>query len=235
MLEINNMQKLNNIAVHHSGGVANNPYASSLHLTPEKISNYHRQRWSDYNPSMLVLDDRFRWAGYNDIYDPKTRTFTHCRALGEETMAQFGHNFDTYSLCIIGNYMVNPATGRSVDPMTKEIEDDVSEYLLNLIQKKYENFIVKPGTVLNFSVKNTGPHRMFQQTNCYGTSLSDKWIQDLLQERKYPAEALALSSKAKLYKQLSDLYLQIMRLKGYTIPKELLGGPGEKACGGYIH
>lgn len=228
------MARLNNIAVHHTGGIQADPYASTLHLTAEDISRYHKQRWNGYNPSEYNLDEKFRYSGYNDIYDPKNRMFTFCRALGEETMAQHGHNFDTYSLCIIGNYMINPETGETVDPMTKEIEEDVSRYLLDLIQKKYERFAVKPETTLNFAIARTGPHRMYQKTSCYGSGLSDKWIQDLLTERKYPASEAELSVKILMLKQIIGLYLQIMRLKGMVVPKKLLGGPGEKACVGFI-
>lgn len=241
MLVQKNMTTLTNIAVHHSGGVANDPYASSLHLTPQQISAYHRQRWDNYNPSMVILDDSMRWAGYCDIYDPKTRVFTHCRALGEETMAQYGHNFDTYPLCIIGNYSIDPATGKSVDPMTPEIIEDVSRYLLKMIEGDYSDIVVKPGTVLDFAISRTHPHRFYQQTECYGTSLSDKWIQDILLERKYPPAPVDadLLKKIQLLKQLVALYLELLRLKnglkGLVVSKPMFGGPRERACTGFIN
>lgn len=239
MLEQKDMRALSNIAVHHAGGIANDPYASSLHLTPQQISQYHRQRWNEYNPSMYILNDSVRWAGYNVIYDPKTRTFTQCRALGEETMAQVGHNFDTFSLCIIGNYMRDPSTGRSVDPMTPEMETDIARYLSKLINKDYSDVVVVPGTTLNFAIARTGPHRMYQQTDCYGTSLSNKWIQDLLAEKKYPTVDAQLSVKIALLKKVVELYLQLQRLKtkvkGAVVPPPMFGSQGDHACVGFIH
>jgi hypothetical protein len=241
-LEQKDMAKLSNIAVHHSGGSLADPYASTLNLTPQMISSYHRQRWNNYNPSKYVLNESIRWAGYNVIYDPKTRTFTQCRALGEETMAQYGHNFDTFSLCIIGNYMKDPGNsyGSSVDAMTDEMEDDISRFLTKLINKDYSDVIVAPGTELNFSIARTGPHRMYQQTNCYGTALSNKWIQDLLVEKKIPKANAEMEKKLALYKRLLELYLQLSRLKnklqGAITPLTVLGNAeDDHACHGFIN
>lgn len=232
--------KIANIAVHHSGGVLSDPYASSLHLTPQKISAYHKQRWNGYNPSLHVLDESLRWAGYNVIYDPKTRTFTQCRAIGEETMAQYGHNFDTFSLCIIGNYMLNPATGKTVDPMTPEIEKDIAKYVSKLISGDYSDVVVVPGTQVSFATSRTHPHRHYQQTNCYGTGLTDKWIQDIVMKQMYPPAPVDadLVTRLELLRRLVALYLQVQRLKnglkGVFVQKATFGGPGEKGCVGFI-
>lgn len=184
------MEVIKNIAVHHSGGIGQNQYASSAYLTALKISEAHRARWDfpsahmKYIPQPPIGTPTYRpyFAGYNVIYDPKDRSFTQTRAIGEETAAQYGHNKDTFSLCIIGNYMTKPGSWprQPVDALTPTIVEDVTTFLHDLIDGNKRNLYVVPGTTVSLAIARVQPHRFYQQTECYGNYMSDAYFRDKL-------------------------------------------------------
>lgn len=230
--------ELKHIAVHHAGGTQADPYASARNLTPQMISDYHKQRWNF--PSRYIATDT-RYAGYNVIYWPKTRTFYQCRALGEETAAQIGHNFDTFSLCVIGNFTKTPigSPAGTVDQMTDGVKHDVRDFLLDLIRGNKRGLSVVTGTKLSFSLMRVGPHRAYQSgTDCYGTGLGDNWIRDLLIDQNVEVTTVKKSNRVikrellKLIAQLNDLIAQLKKAKGIEGSR---GRVGDTACDGFIH
>ncbi len=232
------------IAVHHSGGIASDPNASSAALTPERISEAHKVRW-DF-PSKFMRqpapEGQVNWpwyAGYNVIYDPKTRVFTQTRAIGEETAAQYGYNFNTFSLCIIGNFTVKPGSWprASVDPMTEQIQHDVTSFLHELIDGNKRNLTVAPGTKIDLAIARVNPHRFYQTTECYGYFLADNLFRDLLiawKPKEYPIPALEKrSTLEQLYLQLIAKLQDILRsLQSKNVGR--LGAVGGRSCEGFI-
>ena len=164
---------IKNIAIHHSGGIGNN-LTSSAFLTWQHINQAHKTRWNF--PSQYIKDS---YGGYNVVYDPKDRSFHQFRAVGEETAAQKGSNFDTFSLCIIGNFNQTPPGSplRSVDPLSQQTIDDVVDFLVNLLYNRHNLVVVDK---LNLSAVRIYPHRFFQSTDCYGTFLDDMKFRKLV-------------------------------------------------------
>ena len=106
MKKLQSMAKIINIALHHTGGKQNEPFWSSAHLTAEDIDIAHKERFG----MKSILN---RWGGYNLFYE-KNGKRTQFRAIGEETMAQRGNNFDTISMCFAGN-QIRRSNGTVVD------------------------------------------------------------------------------------------------------------------------
>lgn len=222
--------QVKNIALHHSGGLGNNQYASTQHLTFKDIENYHRYRWN-------FRSTLGEYAGYGVGYDPKTRKWKQWRAIGEEMAAQRGHNFDTFPVLIIGNYQRQPFSnpGKPVDPVTKTMEADVASFLYDLVNGNKRGLAVKPGTTLNFSTTRVYPHRFFNPgTDCYGTFLSDNWARDLLVKYKEVSvedDTVVLKERIKSLQLLIKLYMQLLDLMNRSKPTL---SASERECEGFI-
>lgn len=213
------MPNINYIALHHSGGLGNNNYASTAHLTVEDVERGHKNRW-------FFKSSLGRYGGYNCIYDPKTRQFTQYRAIGEETAAQKGFNFNTFSLCVIGNYIKHPVTGKTVDTMTKQIESDVAAFLSDLIGGNKRGLKLAPNTTLDLSVARINPHRFYQpDTQCNG-SLPDNWGRTIVLRHEY--------SNNPLVRQIVDLFYQLKIITA-PMPDIWLGSEFDRACCGFIN
>jgi len=167
--------KISNIIVHNSGGVSNDNFMSTANITPQSISTYHKSKWNF--PSKFIKDEGLRYAGYNVIYDPKTRKFYQCRALGEETAAAIGKNFDSFHICIIGNFNFKKLSKTElVDTMFTYMYEDVVSFLIDLIDGNKRGLVVAPDTIIELSRNRIYPHRMFAATNCFGTGLEDNFF-----------------------------------------------------------
>jgi len=202
------MAVLRYIAVHHSGGTQYNPLASTSHTTHEQINKYHKD-FFDF-PSSIPGE----WGGYNFGYSPITREFHQFRPLGEETAAQRGWNFNTISLCIYGNYMKIPGSSLSVDRMDEYIERDIALFILKLINKDHGLWKIKPYTQFDLSISRVHAHRWFQPTTteCYGTALTDSWVQNILARYRLTKKKNDIEQRLIIYRQLLALFLKIQSL-----------------------
>lgn len=175
------IRQIKHIAVHHSGGTASDSYASTQNLKFTDIENYHKQKWN-------FLSSLGFFTGYNIVID-KDGNWEQARAFGEETAAQVGHNFDTISFCLIGNFSKD-THGKPVDTPT-ESQVKTFVYLADLIiDGKLAIFHVASGTVINVGVSDIHPHRYYEPTTaCYGTLLDDMWAQNQVIEYRsfFPA------------------------------------------------
>jgi len=169
------MARIRHIAIHHSGGTQSNRFASSRNITWQQINAYHRDKW--YFKSEIIPNS---FGGYNLFYSPVTRKVHQFRAIGEETAAQWGHNFDTISLCIGGNY-----TKGSPDHLTEQNIEDIGAILGALLTGTH-HWHIKRGTEIDLSPQRIRPHRHFQSsTECYGNGLSDGFFLSSLIRRYY--------------------------------------------------
>jgi len=231
--------EITKIVAHHSGGLGINNQASTRHLTPYQIATHHKNKWNF--PSKFITDPVLKYGGYNAIYDVKTCTFHQCRGIGEETAAQRGHNSDTFSLCIIGNYNKSTRSSFSVDPITDIMEQDIAIYLQHLINGNKLGLVVASNTRMNFAVSRTYAHRFFSSTECYGTYLSDNWIRNLLIKNRpvdvYDVDkAVILRERLKLIQLLLKAYSQVADLlRQKRIREQSLGAVDDRECNGFIN
>jgi|GEM_PF-4973052 hypothetical protein len=178
------MNKITGICIHHSGGTQADPYASSAHITPADINAQHKAQWNFH----AKLDNPYPFVGYNFVYQPSVRGFTQHRYIGEETAAVRGHNLDTISICIIGNYsrVLLPAHKKSVDELTSTTIEDVTQFLLDLVDGNKREWAVAPHTQLSLSPFRIKPHRFFTSTTeCFGTAIPDDFFMKQVLQKKH--------------------------------------------------
>jgi len=162
--------KTTKIGVHHSGPTSpSNPYSSSKNLTESQINKAHQSR--DFNRSNLGY-----YIGYNVIIYPDG-TWKQYRLLGEQTAASTGSNFNTFHICLLGNFTVG------VDSPTKEQVASLKSIIAALIENYPSSIGIKTvaGQQYHFSAYNIFPHRALQpnHTSCYGSVLGDNWARDI--------------------------------------------------------
>jgi hypothetical protein len=199
------MALITRIGVHNSGSLGNDPYSKSGHLTVEQINNAHKAR--DFN-----LSEMGYYVGYTFLLFPDG-TLKQTRLVGEQTCAAKGANFDTVHICMLGNF--NRGSGEQPTQAQKE-------KLVWLIKGLEKGDLMSMGIKMakglsyTFSRERVYPHRVLQpnHTDCYGNSLSDTWIKELVQ-----GEPLVTNDIEDLKK---ELLLLIERLRA-LYKKRILG------------
>ena len=222
------MAKITNIAVHHTGGTAGDPLASSAHLTAEKISAYHKSKWNF--PSRFNTNPKTRYAGYNAIIE-RDGTLVWTRAIGEETAAQRGYNHNTISICVIGNFSARPVGSPrgTVDAVTEEQTRTLKWVLAALAEHRlYDiNALIAPGTVYRLSASRIQPHRFYGNTSCYGTGLANDWAQNFA--RDYYAEKYGFAPS------VVSLFIHFLDLLRTQYPSRFGSDVDERECEGFIN
>ena len=170
------------VCVHHSGGIENNPLASTKLFTAETINKAHQAKWN-YKSSLGYF------GGYNFFCD-YWGNMTQFRAVGEETMAQKGYNFNgqVVSICLAGNFT------KGVDIPSEAQKTALKELILQFPQVPNTNIV---------------PHRHFGQTDCYGLGLSDDWARNL-PDVSYTMGPDIEEQKKTLLKKIIELYKAII-------------------------
>lgn len=162
-------------------------------LSLESVDDLHRSRWPELKSALGY------WVGYNVVIF-KDGKYSQTRLIGEETAAQKGHNFDTVSFCLAGNF-----SPLSPDRPTFEQRTTLKRLISGLLDKKTELKVLS-NTVLDCSPLRIHPHRVLQpnHTECYGLALPDSWGRDLVSDRlTYPQVA---------QKTLSELLQEVLKL-----------------------
>lgn len=210
--------KVDTIYFHHSGGTAVNYYASSRNLTLQEIDNVHQQRWPDFPSSIINPKTKQGYfVGYNGVIFPDG-SFVQTRAFGEETAAVKGYNLGSLSFCIIGNFDLGK-TGWPIDIVTNQQIATMKKIMLDLLESGWKTppYIIAPDTIFSIKINQIYPHRFHGQTDCYGTSLSDRWAKDLYLSvvgEKLTAIQTALFNLLQLVSKMRGIFGKFSRLGG---------------------
>ena len=212
------MNTIFHIAVHNFGGLKNNPYASTQHLSEAQLENAHRNNWPDF-PSKLNGSH----IGYPLVIFPQY--YKQFRYIGEEAAHIKGRNVDTIGICLAGNFNKRP-NGTSVDYPTKYQTETLRLLLGILLEKKYKDYGIRvlPDTDLSLSIGRLWPHRTYQPagyTECYGNLLDDNWARELMVQ--YYAH------KTSINQQLIRAYASLV--EWLSRPAQVLGGGGRECPG----
>lgn len=204
--------EIKDIFIHHSGGIASNPYVSSAHLSFEDINKAHKNRW-DFKSSLGF------YSGYNILINKKGEWEQH-RAIGEETAHTIGHNNSSIGICLIGNF------SPGVDKPTPEQIKTLRLLLISLVEGRYSLFKCSPDVRLSLSGSRIYPHRHAGLTECYGRALSDGWARQIVID--FYAE------KLRIMKQLVELTFKLKEALTKTQPR--LGmSADDRDCDGFIN
>lgn len=205
------MSTISFIGIHHTGGLGTDNFASTKHLTMDQIDSAHKSRWPDFPSSIKRFNGRPYYCGYNIVLFPDG-SHIQCRAFGAETAAQKGHNFDTISICLVGNFMKR-ADGSSVDSVTPAQQRALQSLLKGILSGSHLGIYVSdPGIKYDLSYSRIHPHRILQpnHTDCYGTYLPDDWARQLaLAPDPTPEKPLATPEDVK---EVLSIYNQIQLL-----------------------
>jgi len=201
------------LSIHHTGGYKGNSYASTKHLTVEDINTAHAARWWDFPSQIKFSNGRNIYIGYNFVILPNGHHF-QARPCGAETAAQRGFNFNTISICLIGNFT------RGVDTPTLE-QIKKLQFLMELfVMNNYASYItnglsILPNTKIDITPARIHPHRFFSPTSCYG-NLPNNWARKLISEHLYkydPMKRMLIDIQARILEIRAQLR-NMGKLKG---------------------
>jgi hypothetical protein len=123
------------IVIHHS---AFQSKANQL----QGINNYHKAKWN--------MKSTLGWyVGYNYLIDVDGKTI-NTRAIGEETMAQVGHNLDSISICLAGDFNRN---------LPSKAQKRSLRTLMAILEKQYPE--AEPKLHRDVQANRTCPGRLF--------------------------------------------------------------------------
>lgn len=189
--------KIDEIIVHHTGGLGTNSQASTQHLTVKDIDAAHKLRWSNFKSKLGY------YVGYTFVIE-KDGKLTQTRLVGEETAHTIGHNTRSIGIVLCGNF------NKGVDTPTIEQKMRLKSLIRTLVGfGNNENVAFEHDTIVRVSFETIYPHRKFSQTDCCGSGLSDRWVQDMLGVEN---EKLLLSLKVRVL----ELMLQLLKLQKRT-------------------
>jgi len=166
-------RKINKIFVHHS--------AIDREVQPNQfimINLYHKQKW-DFVSKLGFF------GGYNYLIEPDGELRQY-REDGEEQAAQKGHNFDTLSVCLAGNFDKQFPTLKQALRLRSFLVDKLEEYDL------------KPEDIML--------HREVRPTSCPGKNVGRPYLLKLVQDHYLHDTKVAILQKLiTLYKKLISL------------------------------
>ena len=187
------------LAVHHAGGLGSNEFADTSFLTSLNINDAHRTRFamqSKYIPN--------GWGGYN-LFIEKDGKIVQFKAIGEETAAQKGWNFNgiCVSVCLAGNFV-------------KQNQYTTTNFINTPTQAQVDSLIWLKERLPKIPIANVNPHRFYQSTRCYG-DLPEDWARKLWVAQDAPrVENNELLAQLTL---LHKLLLQYIKLLDILKPK----------------
>lgn len=201
------MAIIDEIIVHHTGGLGNDNFASTKNLSLDHIDNAHRARWPEF------VSELGYWVGYAIVIFPNGE-WVQTRLIGEEGAHCKGHNKRAVGICLVGNFNIG------VDSPTLAQTVTLQRIQGWLVSGDLSNLKVKYGTVVNCSLNRIYSHRACSPagyTDCYGSALSNDWARALsCIPDSYP---IVTSSVANL-SYVSRLMLLLYRLKDAISKKE---------------
>lgn len=142
------------LIVHHTGGTDANPKEDTSHHTFEIVNEWHKQMWN-FKSSLGF------YIGYHYFID-KTGKVTQGRADTDEGAHTIGKNLVSLGICLAGNFDVTDPTKEQVAALKTLLKAKMSQY--------------------GIAVSSVVPHRKYANKSCYGSRLSDAWVQNLLAE-----------------------------------------------------
>ena len=145
------------LALHHVGGIQDNPFASSINTTAEQVNQYHKQKWG-------FISSLGKYGGYN-IYINRTGQWTQFRAIGEETAHTLKYNWVSVGICFAGNFIK-----RNSIPIDTPTPEQIMTYKTLAIAFLDNNqtmlnklgVVIAPNTEIKITPTNIHKHSYYQ-------------------------------------------------------------------------
>ena len=159
------MNKPSKVIWHHSNGVLFFPCASTQHHTVDIVNQAHKKRWPGFTSQVYknVKEEPYH-VGYHLVIDLINEIITQTKAFHEEGAHCIGMNKSSIGVLIIGNY----------DTCSKDFIPKDKKWLIVKAWKICEEYA--PYLLL----KDNVPHRKYATKSCYGNSLTDDYIRNVI-------------------------------------------------------
>lgn len=181
------MNKPKWLIIHHTGGIANNPFYDTSGQTFEQIDNYHRRRWDSDSKSSLGLYSAYH---YLINYSGEVRQARSDFDSGWHTV---GINNESLGVGLIGNF------SRFEYPKEPSEAQEISLARLGAeLAEKYD-----------IPLKRIVPHRFFSSTACYGRNLTNDFAKDLVAE--LITKKKLLKAQISILERIIRLYVILLR------------------------
>lgn len=189
------------IIVHHTGGVEDNPKASTAHHTVEDIDAWHKKRWPGFTSNFYKNSQGdFYHVGYHVVIE-EDGEIHHTRDYTEEGAHTIGQNTSSIGICLTGNFDVEYPTKEQISSF-KEV--------FKAIHANYPEI----------TVHDVFPHRKYARKSCFGSLLPDDYFSGLLtadlkptekeEQRATVEERDAMLKIIELLKLKVSLFLQLL-------------------------
>lgn len=226
------MQEILNIGLHNYGGLASNPLASTQDMTTDAINAAHKMRWPEMKSSLGS------WIGYNLVIK-KDGTFLQTRLIGEETCAATGSNFNTFHICLAGNFK-DGSKDFPTEAQKVTLKNILNAALSGREPLKALGIESTVMSNLNFAVSRIYPHRILQpnHTECYGNSIPDDWARRLVMASPSPVSAPTDPLIQAQLSLIAKLKLLVMQLQDILAKRRFgritLGNLDNRSCEGVL-
>lgn len=177
------MNKPVKVIWHHTGGTDANACASTQHHTVETIDEWHKKLWPGFTSKLFGYH-----VGYHLVIDFTHNTITQCRGFNEEGAHTIGMNTSSIGICMIGNY--DKCSG-----------DQIPQRGHELIR---EAWAMCKKAAPHLKISDNVPHRRYSKKSCFGDSLPDGFVQEIL--------GGTATEKITLQEQVIDLLRQLIAL-----------------------
>ena len=119
------------------------------------VNEWHKQRG-------FPLSTMGSYVGYHYLIE-QDGSMTQCRSESEGGAHARGQNFGSIGICLAGNFVGKAPTSAQVISLTR---------LMYTIMQR----------IPTITADCIFPHRHFNNTECYGSTLSDSWAADLVRQ-----------------------------------------------------
>jgi len=186
---------------HHANGMIGNPCAPTQRHTADIVDSSHTDRWPGFTSRVYKNSvGEFFHVGYHLVIDINDETIIRTRAFSEEGAHCIGMNRSSIGILIIGNY--DACSGEKI-PKEKEW----------LIATAWD--MIK-GEYPLLTVQDNVPHRKYASKSCYGNSLDDVYVQNVIMRSKtvqdQPEKQEELLRINSMQQDIIDAYRQIVAL-----------------------
>lgn len=144
------------LIIHHTSGTESNPRVDTSNQTFEDVNAWHRTNPNTWLGEYSSLGFAI---GYHYFID-KTGKVTQGRGDTDEGAHCIGKNTQSLGICLAGNFDVTMPTNEQVTSLKRLILAKQTEY--------------------DIPAEKVVPHRKFANKSCYGSLLSNDWVQKLV-------------------------------------------------------
>lgn len=181
---------------HHSNGTAASHCTPTQHHGVDIVDAAHKQRWPGFTSQKYrnAMGELYH-VGYHQVVDLKNSVVIPTRLFTEEGAHCVGMNLSSVGTLIIGNY--DKCSGENIPPE--------KEHLIYEAWKNIKN------AAPHLTIADNVPHRKYAPKSCFGDSLPDDYVQQVIRRQIPPSDAIINDEAEKRMKLQRTLITLLQR------------------------